>query len=119
MYVPPGQSRVVRLPRPEGDDRADRIVLRGDDHDFDNTFFVVPPRKQEVKLLYAGEGAADDPQNMQYYLRLATTGDPLRQVEVLPLLEDAARTHCGTRAAPCRRHTGCLAWDAIRTESLR
>ena len=88
VYVPPGQSRVVKLPRPEENLQADRIVLRGDDHDFDNTFFVVPPRKQEVKLLYAGTDAADDEEGPQYYLRLATSGDPLRQVEVQSLSAD-------------------------------
>src|SRR4051794_40293409 len=46
VYVPPGQSRVVKLPRGDTDLLADRIVLRGDDSNFDNTFFVVPPRKQ-------------------------------------------------------------------------
>jgi hypothetical protein len=43
-YVPAGQSRVIRLPRPEAETPADRIVLRGDDADFDNVFYVVPPR---------------------------------------------------------------------------
>jgi hypothetical protein len=90
VYVPPGQSRVVKLPRPEDNLQADRIVLRGDDHDFDNTFFVVPPRKQEVNILYAGSDAADDEQGPQFYLELATSGDPLRQVEVQPLDKDDA-----------------------------
>jgi hypothetical protein len=80
IYVPPGQSRVLRLPRPESNLLADRIILRGDDHDFDNTFFVVPPRKQEVTLAYLGNDQADDPQGLQYYLQLACSGDPLRQV---------------------------------------
>ena len=82
VYVPPGQSRIVRLPRPQGAASADRIALRGDDHDFDNSYYVVPLRKQEVKLLYLGPDAADDPQGMQYYLRLAVAVDPLRQVAV-------------------------------------
>ncbi|MCP6769101.1 hypothetical protein NL529_30070, partial [Klebsiella pneumoniae] len=37
VYVPPGQSRVIKLPRPENSTSADRILLRGDDHEFDNT----------------------------------------------------------------------------------
>jgi hypothetical protein len=90
VYVPPGQSRVVRLPRPESNLLADRIVLEGDDHDFDNTFYVVPPLKQEVKLLYIGSDAADDQRGPQYYLRLATSGDPLRQVDVQTLAGDDA-----------------------------
>jgi hypothetical protein len=82
VYVPPGQSRVVRLPRPESNLLADRIVLRGDDHDFDNMFYVVPPRKQETTLAYAGDDKADDPEGLRYYLQLATSGDPLRQVTI-------------------------------------
>jgi aerotolerance regulator-like protein/VWA domain-containing protein len=90
VYVPPGQSRVVKLPRPDDKLQADRIVLRGDDHDFDNAYFVVPPRKQQVKLLYAGDDPPDDQQGPLFYLKLATTGDPLRQVEVQPLDKDDA-----------------------------
>jgi len=82
VYVPPGQSRVIKLPRPEDNLQADRIVLRGDDQEFDNTYYVVPPRKQQVKLIYLGSDAADDEHGPQYYLRLATSGDALRQVEI-------------------------------------
>jgi Aerotolerance regulator N-terminal/von Willebrand factor type A domain len=95
VYVPPGQSRVVKVPRPEANLQADRIVLRGDDHEFDNTHFVVPPRRQQVKVLYAGSDAADDQQGPLYYLQLATSGDPLRQVEVQPLEKDDASLLAG------------------------
>ena len=80
VYVPPGQSRVLKLPRPETSKALDRIALRGDDHEFDNVFYVVPPLQQNVRLVYGGNDAADDPQGLQYYLRLATAGDPLRRV---------------------------------------
>ena len=82
VYVPAGQSRVMRLPRTVDSLEADRILLRGDDHPFDNTFFVVPPRKQKATVLYAGTDAADDVHGMQYYLRLAVANDPLRQIDV-------------------------------------
>ncbi|MCI0357515.1 MAG: BatA domain-containing protein [Planctomycetaceae bacterium] len=95
IYVPPGQSRVVRLPRPEGAMAADRIVLRGDDHDFDNIHYVVPLKRQEVTLLYAGADTADDPQGMQYYLRLAVAGDPLRHVDVQQLEGDDSQILSG------------------------
>ena len=84
-YVPAGQSRVIRLPRGSEQLTADRIVLSGDEHSFDNTFFVVPPRKLELKIPYFGSDTADDPQGMSYYLRLAVANDPLRQVDVTPL----------------------------------
>jgi hypothetical protein len=94
VYVPPGQSRVVKLPRPEDNLQADRVVLRGDDHDFDNVFYVVPPRKQQVRVLYAGDDAADDEQGPLFYLKLATSGDPLREVEIEPLGDN---TELGTQ----------------------
>ncbi|HND56204.1 MAG TPA: BatA domain-containing protein, partial [Pirellulaceae bacterium] len=82
VFVPPGQSRVVRLPRSTEQLSADRIELRGDDHDFDNRFYVVPRRKQNVHVLYVGDDSERDPQGLQYYLRLALDGDPLRNVTV-------------------------------------
>ena len=42
VYVPPGQSRVVKLKRTTADLQADRILLRGDEHDFDNAHYLVP-----------------------------------------------------------------------------
>jgi hypothetical protein len=100
VYVPPGQSRVIKVPRPENLLDADRIVLRGDDHDFDNTFYVAPPRKQDVQVLYAGSDAADDQQGPLYYFKLATAGDPLRQVEVQSLESDDAAKLSGDPAPP-------------------
>ena len=85
VFVPAGQSRVVRLPRPAESLEADRIVLRGDEHEFDNTFFDVPPRKQKVVVLFAGTDTGDDPRGLLYYLRAALSHDPLREVEVRPL----------------------------------
>lgn len=95
VYVPPGQTRIIRLPRSTDSLQADRVVLRGDDHDFDNTFFVVPPRKLEATLLYAGRDAGEDPEGQQLYLRMAVANDPLRQVEVRPLDADKPLTAPG------------------------
>src|SRR5262249_28727943 len=53
VYVPAGQSRVVRLARPSGQS-ADRVVLRGDDHEFDNTYYIAPPVLQPASVLYVG-----------------------------------------------------------------
>jgi hypothetical protein len=103
IYVPPGESRVVRLPRPEDNLQSDRVVLRGDDQDFDNTFFVAPPRKQEVSLVYAGDDAADDAQGLQYYLRLACAGDPLRQVTVREVPKDKNLEFAAARVAVITR----------------
>jgi hypothetical protein len=59
-YVPAGQSHVTRVPfpppgegqsadgSPSGPTGVDRLVLQGDDADFDNTLYVVPPRQDTV-----------------------------------------------------------------------
>jgi hypothetical protein len=108
VYVPPGQSRVVQLPRGERHLRADRIVLRGDDHDFDNTHYVVPPQKQAVTILFAGPSAADDPQGMRYYLEIATAGDPLRAVTIAPLADDSASLLAGDSPPQLAVVTGAI-----------
>src|SRR6185295_14114370 len=81
VYVPAGQSRVVHLPRTAETQSTDRIVLRGDDHEFDNTFYVVPPALQQAAVLYVGADSADDAAGMLHYLKLALTNDSLRTVE--------------------------------------
>ncbi len=81
-YVPPGQSRVVKLPRPDGSTLADRIVIEGDDQDFDNTFYVAPPRKEKLTLLYIGDDDPGDANGQRYYLELASSGDPLREITI-------------------------------------
>ena len=98
-YVPTGQSRVIRLPRGTDSLLADRIVLRGDEQDFDNVFFVVPPRKLEATMLYAGQDAAEDPEGLQLYLLLAVANDPLRQIDIRPL-DDAKALSVPAELAP-------------------
>ncbi|HEX7445975.1 MAG TPA: BatA domain-containing protein [Pirellulales bacterium] len=95
IYVPPGQSRVVRLPRPDAP-AADRVVLAGDIAEFDNTFYVAPPRQQQVRLVYLGRDAPDDPQGLQYYLRLALADDRVRSVEISSPSDDGPLTASGT-----------------------
>ncbi|HEY1068074.1 MAG TPA: hypothetical protein VGE52_18265, partial [Pirellulales bacterium] len=68
---------------------ANSVALRGDDHEFDNTFYVTPPRKQHVSVAYLGDDRPDDPQGWQYYLRLALSGDAFREVELVASSGDA------------------------------
>lgn len=89
IYVPPGQSRVVRLPRPTNPLLFDRVVLRGDDQEFDNTFYIVPPRQQQVQLVYAGDDAENDAHGLQYFLRIAAGDDPLREITYLTPEKDS------------------------------
>jgi hypothetical protein len=70
VYVPPGHSVVVRAPA-RASSVAQRLILTGDDHDFDNTLFVAPPVRQPINVLYLGDGDPNDPQGMLFYARQA------------------------------------------------
>jgi hypothetical protein len=98
VFVPPGQSRVVRLPRPAEAQAVDRIVLRGDDHDFDNTYYVAPLVVQHAVVSYAGLDGNNEARGLLHYLRLAVQNDTLRQIEIRTLDTGAASPSLGAPA---------------------
>jgi hypothetical protein len=111
VYVPPGQSRVVPLSLPQtaasqgarrgagilpaspsGGEQAagpardagpNRILLQGDDEDFDNTVYVVPPETQRLSVLYYGSGSEKDPAQPLYFLRRAFQETRRQEVQVV------------------------------------
>ena len=70
-YVPPGQSRVFTAPKPATGLAAEQLKLAGDDEEFDNTAFVVPPKPEQIKVIFLGGDAERDPQQSLYYLKRA------------------------------------------------
>jgi hypothetical protein len=82
-YVPAGQSRIVRLPWPAKDSPADRLLLRGDAEEFDNSLYLVRPRQEQSRLLFIGQDRADDPQGLLYYLQSAVGETLRRKVEII------------------------------------
>jgi hypothetical protein len=62
VYVPPGQSRVFPAPAVE------KLVLSGDDEDFDNTVYVVPTEPSRVNVLCLGRATEKGP---LYFLQRA------------------------------------------------
>ena len=87
-YVPAGESRVVRVPQPPKDLKQPQLALTGDEHEFDNTLFVVPRRRDEVKVAYLGDDAASDPQGLQFYLERALASNSQRDANVERLAAD-------------------------------
>jgi hypothetical protein len=68
-YVPAGQSRVVRVPKlPSG---TEKVALTGDDSDFDNTVWLLPPQPRRVPVIFLGADADDDTRGSLFYLRRA------------------------------------------------
>lgn len=105
VYVPAGTSRVVVVPRPAAATaladpatraaaaptptrptapaelrRADRLLLQGDDADFDNTLYVAPPRRDVARVVYVGDDAAGDANGLRFYLEGALGETPGRQI---------------------------------------
>ena len=79
-YVPPGQSRVIRVPKlPEG---TGKLVLTGDDVDFDNTLFLLPPQPRRVPVMFLGADADDDTHASLFYLRRAFQPTPQEIFEI-------------------------------------
>lgn len=81
-YVPPGESRVVRVPRPAGSASRRSLRLQGDTEDFDNVVYLASESKGSATVLYLGRDAPDDPAGQFYYLKRAFEELPLRSVKV-------------------------------------
>jgi hypothetical protein len=70
VYVPAGQSRIVTLTGPSGG-ASDRIVLQGDDDDFDNVVFASPPESLRLHVFYLGKELDSDTKQPLYFLKRA------------------------------------------------
>lgn len=92
-YVPAGRSQILRVPWPrgaEGSNAADRLILSGDEADFDNTLYIVPPRVDAVRIAYIGDDVPADTRAMRFYLEKVVVPTPQRTVEVTGLAPDAS-----------------------------
>ncbi len=99
VYVPPGQSRIVPVPAPATGVATDRIVLQGDDEDFDNTVFVVPPETALLRVLYLGRDSETDPRQPLYFLERGFQETRRQIVQVLFRPPDAPLPAADAQAA--------------------
>ena len=83
IYVPAGQSRIASLPRLEQGMASDRILLRGDEEDFDNAVFHVAPHAVRISVLYLGSESATNAQAPLYFVSRAFQSTPQQQVEII------------------------------------
>jgi len=80
-YVPPGQSRVIRAPKPTTGSNSHRLVLSGDDEPFDNVCFVSKREPTLWKVLFLGdEGTTAN--SLGFFLDPAFPSTPNRIVTV-------------------------------------
>jgi len=82
-YVPPGQSRVVQLPKAPSGVKDARIRLTGDDETFDNTVWRVEPKAQTVPVFYLGSESETDLEQPLFYLKRAFQESKLEKIEVV------------------------------------
>ena len=82
IYVPPGQSRVVSLAAPAAGSSLTRVMVQGDEEDFDNSLFVVPSEATRLKVLYIGNESELDPKNPLFFLKRAFQETRREVVEV-------------------------------------
>jgi len=86
VYVPPGESRMVRVPRPKGSGLYRVLRLRGDEHGYDNTIFFADERREEKTVVYIGTDRADDPDGLLYFLERVFVDTPRRTVKIVAQL---------------------------------
>jgi hypothetical protein len=97
IQVPPGESRVVPMPRPGEGSSADRLVLGGDSDGFDNTCYVLPPARDELTVIHVGGAASSDASGPRYYLERALSSGAGRRPRFIdqppdrPLVLDSRR----------------------------
>ncbi len=79
VSAPAGETRVVGLPAPPPG--ADRVVLAGDDSDFDNTFYFAATPEQELEIGLFMDDAPEDPLQLRFYLEAALENQQGRRVQ--------------------------------------
>jgi hypothetical protein len=82
VYVPPGESRVVRVPRSAGSEPYRGLRLKGDAHEFDNTLYLAAEPRREETIIYVGTDRPDDPTGLLYYLNRVYPETARRSVKV-------------------------------------
>lgn len=88
-YVPPGQSRIIAVPVQQNAPGLDRIVLKGDDDDFDNTVYVIPPVQERLSVLWLGQDEPEDTKQPLFFVRRALSETPRLAVSVVARLPGA------------------------------
>ncbi|MEZ6065491.1 MAG: BatA domain-containing protein [Planctomycetaceae bacterium] len=84
VYVPSGQSRVVRMPR-SGDEgfTAGELRLTGDDQPFDNQAFVAWPKSATAVIGMLGDDDSRDRNGLRFFVEPLFPSTPARAVRVL------------------------------------
>lgn len=115
VYVPPGQSRVASVPVPAGGPVTEELRLVGDDEEFDNTAFYVPPKAEQIRVLFLGPDAPADSGQSLYYINRAFLQTRRLHVEVLARPGTTGLTPAETARATLLMASGVLPAEGIRS----
>ncbi len=96
IYVPPGQGRMLDLPR---DTNSDRLTLAGDDADFDNNLYVITPPREQIEVAFIGNDNETNTQGLLFYLKRAFPETARQEVHINSVQPD------GDLATAMRRAT--------------
>ncbi|NUQ13055.1 MAG: hypothetical protein HUU26_12145, partial [Gemmatimonadaceae bacterium] len=100
VYVPPGQNRVVSAPVAPSGSVLEQLRLAGDGEEFDNLVHYVPPKAEQIKVVYLGDEDPRDPQRLLYYLKRAFPETRRQNVQVVARPTAAALPAEDVLAAP-------------------
>jgi hypothetical protein len=90
VIVPAGESRIIRAAPQEETDGMKRLLLEGDEHEFDNVCHVPPPRPRSATVAIVRGEDTEGPDGMSFYLPPALPSLPQRQIDVLQWEERGA-----------------------------
>lgn len=110
-YIPPGESRVVKVPRPAN---ATALRLTGDAHDFDNTAYLAGTPRREWTVFFLGSDKATDPEGLLYFLERTWDETPERLVRVVARQPDEPLTADEVRTSPLVVLAGSPSPDTTR-----
>ncbi len=88
-YVPPGQSRIFPAPKPASGPWGERLVLTGDEEDFDNSAYFIEPKAERIRVLYLGNETETDSTQPLFYLKRAFQQTRRQTVEIVARRADA------------------------------
>jgi hypothetical protein len=82
VYVPPGQSRGLTFPASGAGVPLPRLMLRGDEEDFDNTVHLARQEPRTVAVLHLANESEHDRTQPGYFLRRAFQETPRQVAQV-------------------------------------
>ncbi|MBN1363093.1 MAG: BatA domain-containing protein [Sedimentisphaerales bacterium] len=115
VYVPPGNSGIVRTPEGLDAGSARRLILTGDDQDFDNTLYLAPHLKQQINILYLGNDDPNDTKDTLFYVRRAFSATGATRFSVTAQRSDAPLTDADMDAAHVVIVTDAIGQDDVAT----